>query len=101
MRVADLMQRDFPRARRDDRVQDAAKAMAEGGSDVVLIEDDDGLAGLLTERDLLVRVVAVGRDPSATPVWQVMSASLFTCTEQEERCRSHGCAWDRAYAGHR
>jgi CBS domain-containing protein len=49
-----------------------------------LIEDDDGLAGLLTERDMLIRVVAVGRDPSTTPVWQVMSATLFTCAEQDE-----------------
>lgn len=84
MRVADLMRRDFARARRNDSVANAAKAMAESDSDVVLIEDDDGLAGLLTERDLLVRVIAVGRDPSATPLWQIMSASLFTCAEQDE-----------------
>ena len=84
MRVADLMRRDFARARRNDSIQDAAKAMAESDSDVVLIEDDDGLAGLLTERDMLIRVVAVGRDPSTTPVWQVMSATLFTCAEQDE-----------------
>jgi CBS domain-containing protein len=84
MRVADLMRRDFPCVHRNDSVQEAAKAMADSSSDAVLIEDDEGLAGLLTERDLLVRVVAVGRDPSTTPVWQVMSASLFICTEQEE-----------------
>jgi CBS domain-containing protein len=78
------MQRDFAVARHDDSVQDAAKAMAEHRSDIVLIEQDGGLAGLLTERDLLVRVVAVGRDPSYTPVWQVMSASLYTCAEQDE-----------------
>lgn len=84
MRVADLMRRDFARARRNDSIQDAAKAMAESNSDIVLVEDDDGLAGLLTERDMLIRVVAIGRDPSSTPVWQVMSATLFTCTEQDE-----------------
>jgi CBS domain-containing protein len=84
MRIADMMRRDFARARRNDSIQDAAKAMAESNSDVVLVEDDDGLAGLLTERDMLIRVVAVGRDPSTTPVWQVMSATLFTCTEQDE-----------------
>ena len=98
MRVADLMQRDFVRARRDDSVEDAARAMAESASDVVLIEQEGGLAGLLTERDMLVRVVAVGRDPSATPLWHVMSASLFTCTEQDEaesvaeRMAAHGIA---------
>jgi CBS domain-containing protein len=96
MRVADLMRRDFAVANRNDNVQSAAKAMAETDSDVVLIADDDGLAGLVTERDLLIRVVAPGRDPSATPLWQIMSASLYTCTEQEEaasvadRMAAHG-----------
>ncbi|HZU90808.1 MAG TPA: CBS domain-containing protein [Stellaceae bacterium] len=96
MRVADLMRRDFAVANRNDNVQSAAKAMAETDSDVVLIEDDDGLAGLVTERDLLIRVVAPGRDPSATPLWQIMSVSLYTCTEQEEaasvadRMAAHG-----------
>jgi CBS domain-containing protein len=96
MRVADLMRRDFAVAHRNDNVQDAAKAMAETDSNVILIEDDDGLSGLVTERDLLIRVVASGRDPSATPLWQVMSASLYTCAEQEEaasvaeRMAAHG-----------
>ena len=84
MRVAELMQRDFVLLHRDDSVETAAKAMAESGSDVVLIEGDDRLVGLLTARDLLIRVVAVGRDPSATSLWQVMSASLYTCAEGDE-----------------
>jgi CBS domain-containing protein len=96
MRVADLMRRDFPRIRRNDNVEEAAKAMADGMSDAVLIADEDGPVGLLTERDVLVRVVAAGRDPSATPVWQVMTANLLVCTEQEaaegvvDRMAEHG-----------
>lgn len=84
MRVAELMRRDFVLLHRDDSVETAAKAMAESDSNVVLIEGDGRLVGLLTARDLLIRVVAVGRDPSATPVWQVMSAELFTCAEEDE-----------------
>lgn len=84
MRVAELMRRDFVLLRRDDSIETAAKAMAEGGSDVVLIEGGDRLVGLLTVRDLLIRVVAVGRAPSATPLWQVMSANLYTCAEGDE-----------------
>jgi CBS domain-containing protein len=84
MRVAELMRRDFVVVRRDDSVETAARAMAENDSDVVLIEGDDRLAGVLTDRDLLIRVVAVGRDPSTTPLWQVMSSDLFTCAEEDE-----------------
>lgn len=84
MRVADLMRQDFVLLHRDDSVEIAAKAMAESGSDVVLIEGDGRLVGLLTARDLLIRVVAAGRDPSATSLWQVMSASLYTCAEGDD-----------------
>jgi CBS domain-containing protein len=96
MRVADLMRRDFARLRRNDRITDAAKTMAESDSDVVLIEEEGRLAGLLTERDILVLVVAAGRDPSATGLWQVMSTSLFTCIAEDEvdsvadRMTAHG-----------
>ena len=98
MRVAELMQRDFVLLRRDDNVETAAKAMAQSDSDVALIEGEDRLVGLLTARDLLIRVIAVGRDPSATPLWQIMSASLYTCAEQDEaeslatRMATHGIA---------
>jgi CBS domain-containing protein len=50
----------------------------------------------LTIRDILVRLVAAGLDPVATPVSQVMSSSLFSCTEQEtaeavaDRMAEHG-----------
>lgn len=98
MRVAELMQRDFVLLRRNDNVETAAKAMAESDSDVALIAGEDRLVGLLTARDLLIRVIAVGRDPSATPLWQIMSASLYTCAEQDEaeslaaRMATHGIA---------
>ncbi|MEO0482632.1 MAG: CBS domain-containing protein [Planctomycetota bacterium] len=38
-----------------------------------------GLAGILTERDLLMRVLAAERDPKATRVSQVMTSRVLTC----------------------
>ena len=49
----------------------------------VLVEVDDRAVGVLTIRDILIRLVAAGLDPTATPVSQVMSSSLFTCTEED------------------
>ena len=43
----------------------------------VLVMTEDGLvAGIFSERDLLVRVVAEGRDPRATPVSLVMTRDV-------------------------
>ena len=41
------------------------------------------MVGVLTIRDILIRLVAAGLDPTAITVSQVMSSSLFTCTEED------------------
>ena len=62
----------------EDSVQQAAKRMAEARCSSILICDGDRLRGIFTERDLLVRVVAAGLDPSTTRLGQVMTADPDT-----------------------
>lgn len=47
---------------------------------VVVSPEDRHLVGIITERDLIVRVDAAGRDPDTTPVADVMSANPVCCT---------------------
>ena len=55
-------------------VHDAACAMTRANCGSVLIIDGAGaMLGILTERDLMTRVLAKGTDPDATPVTQVMT----------------------------
>lgn len=44
----------------------------------VLVVDDDGLAGIFTEKDLLNRVLSKGRDPDAVVVADVMTPNPDT-----------------------
>ena len=96
MQVSELMLRDATLIAEEDSVQAAARAIADLDSWFILIGSADRIAGILTIRDILVRLVAAGLDPVATPVSQVMSSSLFTCTEQEtaeavaDRMAEHG-----------
>ena len=83
MRVAELMLRDLTLVPGEDSVQAAAQAIADLDGRFVLVGSEDRLLGIITIRDILVRVVAAGRDPTATPVSQVMSSSLFTCRDEE------------------
>jgi CBS domain-containing protein len=46
----------------------------------VLIMEGGKLVGIFTERDVLMRVVAPGRDPKTTPVAQVMTRDPITIT---------------------
>jgi CBS domain-containing protein len=83
MQVSELILPDVTLVPAKESVQNAARAIADLDSRFILVGADDGIVGILTIRDIMIRLVAAGLDPAATPVSQVMSSSLFTCTEQE------------------
>lgn len=60
-------------------VLQAANLMNDRNIGGVVVMDDDRLAGIFTERDVLRRVVAQGLDPATTPVTAVMSTPVLTC----------------------
>jgi CBS domain-containing protein len=60
-------------------VREAVNLMAERRIGAVPIVDGAGkLIGIFTERDVITRVVALGRDPNTTPLGEVMTASPDT-----------------------
>jgi CBS domain-containing protein len=72
--VKDVMARDPAYVRDHDSLQHAAEMMANRDIGVLPICDNTGhLQGILTDRDIVVRAVAQGRDPSRTPVKDVES----------------------------
>ena len=83
MQVSELMLRDVTLVSATDSAQSAAQTIADIDSRFVFIGTADSVVGVLTIRDILIRLVAAGLDPTATPVSQIMSSSLFTCTEEE------------------
>ncbi len=66
VRVRDVMQTSFPAARDDVPVRQVGRTMAREASDVVLVVDDDGgLAGVVTERALARRYIRESRETSS------------------------------------
>lgn len=59
-------------------VADAVRRMNEAGVGAVLVMMREEVVGILSERDVLVRVVDALRDPLATSVEEVMSTRLVT-----------------------
>jgi len=58
-------------------VAEAVEVMTAREIGAVLVMTEDGLvAGIFSERDLLVRVVRAGRDPAATPISLVMTRDV-------------------------
>jgi CBS domain-containing protein len=82
--VRECIKRDEPLcAKAEDTVHDAAVRMTEHCCSSILICDGKQLKGIFTERDMLVRVVAAGRDPTKTTLGEVMSHDPDTIEASE------------------
>jgi CBS domain-containing protein len=67
-----------------DSIVEAAKLMKGEDSGIAPIVDGDRLVGVLTDRDIAIRVVAEGRDPRETKVEEIASQSLVTIDPQQD-----------------
>lgn len=79
MKVADVMTRGVDPVDPTATVQQAATQMAEFDIGAVLIGTAERLDGILTDRDIILRVVVDGRNPAEVIVSDVMSSSVFGC----------------------
>jgi len=79
MKVSDVMTRDVEFVPADATVREAATTMAEHDVGAVLVGSAERPEGILTDRDIILRVVVEGRDLTDLRVRDAMSSSLFTC----------------------
>ncbi len=63
----------------DATVRQAVGKMAESNVGCLIIEQDAGVGGIFTERDLLRRVVDAGKDPDTTRISEVMTSPVHSC----------------------
>ncbi len=63
-------------------VREAVQLMSENHIGALLVMDEGRLVGIFTERDVLNRVLAEGRDPDSTPLSEVMTRDLVTLGPQ-------------------
>jgi CBS domain-containing protein len=83
----DVMTENLVFATPEDTVSDVAKLMKREDIGPVLIVDNERartLVGIVTDRDLAIKVVAEGRDPQNTRVEEVMTRKLITCYADED-----------------
>jgi CBS domain-containing protein len=65
-------------------VHDAAALMRERHVGAVLVVDGDRPVGIVTDRDIVLRSVADGRDAKTTPVTEVMSSRLVVVRREDK-----------------
>jgi CBS domain-containing protein len=86
MKISDLMSQSPEFCTINDTLYDVARVMASHDVGIVPIcasQDTRQLIGCITDRDLVVRVIAEQKDVGSTAITDVMSARLVTCRPED------------------
>jgi CBS domain-containing protein len=83
MKVSDAMTRNVRLASPGDSLSQIAKTMAEDDIGFLPVGDNDRLVGTITDRDIVVRGLAKGKD-GAAHVSDVMSKEVKYCFEDDD-----------------
>ncbi|MCD6241385.1 CBS domain-containing protein [Candidatus Bathyarchaeota archaeon] len=77
LKVKDVMVTDLVTVKADISVKKAVKVMNDFEIGCLIVVEDGEAIGIITERDILKRIVVEGRNPEKTLVGEVMSKPLI------------------------
>lgn len=86
-KCSDIMTGEVVTSNPESTIMAVAQLMKEEDIGPVLIVDNEQsrtLVGIVTDRDIVLKVVAEGRDPKTTRVGDVMSKKLVTCRADDD-----------------
>jgi CBS domain-containing protein len=81
--IRDIMTSNPTTIEPDNSVVEAARIMKQQDAGVVPVTENGRLTGMVTDRDIAIRVVAEGKDPQSTTVREVASTDLVTVDPQQ------------------
>ena len=82
--VRDVMTPDPATCKADDTAQDAALAMSKGDFGAVVVSGENGeVRGIVTDRDIVVRGVAEGKDPAETRISEIYTTEPTTLSPED------------------
>ena len=84
MKVRDMMTRETLSVSPQTPVIEAAGLMRLHDIGVVPVLDGSRIVGMLTDRDIVLQVVADGDDPRTTPVSEAMSTGSISVFEDQQ-----------------
>lgn len=83
VRCRDLMTRDVTSCAPETSLRDVAEMMESENVGSIPVVENGRLLGLVTDRDIVCRVIAEGRDTRTTMAREAMSEDLVTCLPEE------------------
>jgi CBS domain-containing protein len=83
MLVQDAMSREVRTVTPETTIREAARLMADADIGALPVAAGDRLAGMVTDRDIAIRAIAIGKGPDCT-VGEVMTHDVLYCHEDED-----------------
>jgi CBS domain-containing protein len=68
----------------DTTVAELARMMREHDIGAIPVGENDRLVGMVTDRDIVCRCIALGRDPHASRARDVMTEGIVFCLERQD-----------------
>ncbi len=84
MQLREIMTTNFHVIPHDATIQQAAKMMRDHDIGLLPVTDNDKMIGTVTDRDVVVRIIANGGDTSTIPVSQAMTGHLIYTYEDRD-----------------
>lgn len=95
-KVGDVMTKQVIYLPADTTLDEAAKAMREADIGDVVVTDGTTLAGMVTDRDIVVRAVAERRDPATTTLGSVATREVVMIEQNSSAADAANLMRDRA-----
>ena len=84
MKVREIMTADVVKATPDTTLEEVATMMKETDTGAIPVVDDNALIGIITDRDIVVRCVAEGKDPAECTAEDIVSENLETVEPDDD-----------------
>ncbi len=84
MKISEIMTPHVETVGTDDTLQEAAHTMKELEIGLLPVCEGGRVAGMITDRDMVVRAIAKGLDPTLTRVRDVMTANIVCCFSEDD-----------------
>lgn len=83
MLVRQCMIKDVQWINHNSSLKEAAQKMRDGDFGSLPVGEGDRLIGMITDRDIVIRAIAEGKDPSTVKVSECMTKQLLYCYDDQ------------------
>lgn len=84
MKIKEVMTTNVVNLNPSSTVADAARLMQKHNVGSIPVCDASRVVGILSDRDIVLRTIAIGNDPKSTPVSDIMTTDVRTATPDME-----------------